>query len=118
MTAMISEVVVPLHPLERARGGDHAAFAEIVAEHESMVFSIAYHFFNDRDRAQEIAQDAFLQLYRNLDSIESPSHLVHWLRQVTTRRCIDVTRRSRLRAVSIDEVAEIEAAHHPNDPLL
>src|SRR5687767_11836363 len=104
MTAMISEVARPLHPLDRARSGDHAAFAEIVAEHESMVFSIAYHFFNDRDRAQEIAQDTFLQLYRSLLAIESPSHLVHWLRQVTTRRCIDITRRTRLRAVSIEEV--------------
>jgi RNA polymerase sigma-70 factor (ECF subfamily) len=118
MTAMISEVAVPLHPLERARSGDHAAFAEIVAEHESMVFSIAYHFFNDRDRAQEIAQDAFLQLYRSLHVIESPSHLLHWLRQVTTRRCIDITRRTRLRAVSIEEVMELEASTRPTDPLL
>ena len=105
-------------PLQRARGGDHDAFGELVAANQAMVFSIAFHFFGDRDRAADIAQDIFLQLYRNLDSISTPSHLVHWLRQVTTRRCIDEVRRARLRAVPLDEVAEFAAADRPADPLL
>lgn len=105
-------------PLQRARGGDHDAFGELVAANQAMVFSIAFHFFGDRDRAADIAQDIFLQLYRNLDSISTPSHLVHWLRQVATRRCIDEVRRARLRAVPLDEVAELAAADRPADPLL
>jgi len=105
-------------PLQRARGGDHDAFGELVAANQAMVFSIAFHFFGDRDRAADIAQDIFLQLYRNLDSISTPSHLVHWLRQVATRRCIDEVRRARLRAVPLDEVAEFAAADRPADPLL
>jgi RNA polymerase sigma-70 factor (ECF subfamily) len=83
-----------------------------------MVFSLAYHFFNDRSRAEEIAQDVFLQLFRNLGSIANASHLKHWLRQVTTRRCIDVLRGARLRAVPLDEVEEIHAGERSADPLL
>jgi len=105
-------------PLQRARGGDHDAFGELVAANQAMVFSIAFHFFGDRDRAADIAQDIFLQLYRNLESISTPAHLVHWLRQVATRRCIDEVRRSRLRAVPLDEVSELAAADRPTDPLL
>src|ERR1043165_3174582 len=101
-------------PLQRARAGDHEAFGEIVAANEAMVYSIAWHFFGDRERAADIAQDIFLQLYRNLGSISTPTHLVHWLRQVTTRRCIDEVRRSRLRAVPLEDVSEPAAA----DPLL
>lgn len=105
-------------PLERARSGDHDAFGEIVAAQQAMVFSIAFHFFGDRDRAADVAQDIFLQLYRNLESISSPAHLVHWLRQVTTRRCIDEVRRSRLRAVPLDDVMELASTDRPADPLL
>jgi RNA polymerase sigma-70 factor, ECF subfamily len=105
-------------PLERARAGDHDAFGELVAANQAMVFSIAFHFFGDRDRAADIAQDIFLQLYRNLDSISTPAHLVHWLRQVATRRCIDEVRRVRLRAVPLEEVSELAAADRPADPLL
>lgn len=105
-------------PLQRARAGDHDAFGELVAAHQAMVYSIAFHFFGDRDRAADLAQDIFLQLYRSVETISSPSHLVHWLRQVTTRRCIDEVRRARLRAVPLDEVAELAAADRPADPLL
>ena len=108
----------PENALVRAKGGDHDAFAALVAEHESMVYSLARHIVNDRQRAEEIAQDAFLQLYRNLGGIESVAHLVRWLRQVTTRRCIDHIRRSRFRAISLDEVKELEAAAKPGDPML
>lgn len=119
MTAIISEAVSePLDALTRAKGGDHDAFAEVIAEHEAMVFSVAYHVFNDRSRAEEIAQDVFLQLYRSMAGIESPSHLVHWLRQVTTRRCIDQLRRARLRPVSLEEAAELETSDRPLDPFL
>jgi RNA polymerase sigma-70 factor (ECF subfamily) len=114
---VVAEIEAP-DPLGRARQGDHDAFAELVAAHQAMVFSIAFHFFGDRDRAADIAQDIFLQLYRNLGSLNSSTHLVHWLRQVTTRRCIDEARRSRLRAVPLEDAAELTAADRPADPLL
>jgi len=104
--------------LERARCGDHDAFAELIERHEAMVFSIAYHFFNDRTRAEEIAQDVFLQMFRSLGEIESDAHLLFWLRQVTSRRCIDGMRRSRMRLVSFEEIGEVPAKPHASDPLL
>lgn len=104
--------------LTRAQGGDHDAFAEVIERHEAMVYSLAYHFFNDRGRAEEIAQDVFLQLYRNLATIESDAHLLFWLRQVTTRRCIDLTRRSRMKAVSLEDAGELRAVEKRHDALL
>ncbi|HEX7707150.1 MAG TPA: sigma-70 family RNA polymerase sigma factor [Thermoanaerobaculia bacterium] len=118
MTAIAQELVEFPTALVKAREGDHDAFAEIVEQHEAMVYSLAWNFFRDRSRAEEIAQDVFLQLFRNLASIESPSHLVFWLRQVTTRRCIDVSRRGRLRPVSLEEAGEIPARERNRDPLL
>jgi RNA polymerase sigma-70 factor (ECF subfamily) len=118
MTAIAADIDVTGLALERARDGDHDAFAQLVAGHQSMVFSIGYHFFSDRDRAAEIAQDVFLQLFRSLDAIQDGSHLTHWLRQVTSRRCIDEFRRSRFRLVSIDAAHELAAVDRPVDPFL
>ena len=94
--------------LRRAAGGDHDAFAELIREHEAMVFSIALHFFHDRPRAEEIAQEVFLQMYRRLSEIESPAHLTFWLRRVTTHRCIDNHRQTRPRLVALDGVTQPE----------
>lgn len=104
--------------LEQAKAGDHEAFALLVEEHEAMVFSLAYHFFGDRGKAEEVAQDVFLQLYRSLHAIQSESHVLFWLRQVATRRCIDQTRRTKLKAVSLDDVVELRARDEAPDPLL
>ncbi len=72
---------------------DPAAFAAIVDKHKAMVYSVAYNFFGDRTVAEDIAQDAYLELHRNLEKIESDLHLTFWLRQTVTRKCIDWTRR-------------------------
>jgi len=118
MTAFATEAACEPETLRRAQLGDHDAFAELVGEHESMVFSIAYHLLGSRDRAADVAQDVFLQLFRNVGAIAGESHLIHWLRQVTTRRCIDAMRRSRLRAVPLDDVDELQSADAVRDPLL
>jgi RNA polymerase sigma-70 factor, ECF subfamily len=118
MTAIVPEAIEFPAALTRAQAGDHDAFAELVGRHEAMVFSLAWNFFNDRSRAEEVAQDVFLQLYRNLASLETEAHVLFWLRQVTTRRCIDQVRRSRMKAVSLDDAGELRAVDRTADPFL
>jgi RNA polymerase sigma-70 factor (ECF subfamily) len=104
--------------LRRAAAGDHESFAELIHEHQDMVFSIAWHFLQDRGRAEEIAQEVFLQLYRTLAEIESPAHLTFWLRRVTSNRCIDESRRGRWRIVTLDEASDVARDADATDPLL
>jgi RNA polymerase sigma-70 factor, ECF subfamily len=86
---------------------DPSDFDGIVRQHQAMVFSIAYHFLRDRWQAEELAQEVFLHLYKNLRAIQSPAHLVYWLRKVTSHRCIDQARRLKLRPrVSLTEYLE------------
>ena len=79
--------------LERAKTGDRAAFSWMVKEYQALVFSAALHFFRNRDWAEDISQDVFLDLYRSLDTIESTEHLRAWLRRNTLNRCIDRSRK-------------------------
>ncbi len=78
--------------LERATTGDAEAFAGLVRQHQRMVYSIAWHFFRDAALAEDLAQDVFVQLSQNLGGMRSEAHLVFWLRQVATRKCIDHAR--------------------------
>ena len=93
--------------------------AAAVRDQQSMVFSIGWHFLRDRAVAEELAQDVFLQLHRNLGSIESPAHLTNWLRRVMTQRCIDHVRRARRRPrVGLDDAPELSVAAVEPDPFL
>lgn len=118
MTAAAAILSTVDDTLQRAAAGDDDSFAALIRANEEMVFSIALHFFHDRGRAEEIAQEVFLRLYRSLGEIESSSHLIYWLRRVTANRCIDESRRVRLRAVTLDDAPELTQPHIESDPLL
>lgn len=107
---------VPL--LERARAGDDQAFEQIVREHQSMVFGLACRAIRDRAAAEELAQDVFVELFRSLERLESSAHLIHWLRRVTSHRCIDWCRRNRPRVETpADEAPELSVTPASRDIL-
>ena len=93
-------------------------FAEIVRQHQSMVFSIAQHFLADRSAAEELAQDVFLQLHATLPTLKSEDHVKFWLRKVTAHRCIDYQRRRRISQISLEDAPEPVASTRSGDPFL
>ncbi len=98
---------------------DNEAFAAIIAQTEGMVFSLAFHFFRNRAIAEDLAQDAYLELFRNLHKLDSDTHLVNWLRQTVTRKCIDRSRRKKFRPhLDLDSVPEPQTEAVELDPIL
>jgi len=94
-------------------------FDGLVRLHQSMVFSLAYHFLHDRAMAEEVAQEVFWSLHRNLATVQSEAHALFWLRQATIRRAIDENRRRRRRPqVALDEVPELITRISGFDPML
>jgi RNA polymerase sigma-70 factor (ECF subfamily) len=105
--------------LWRARGGNRDAFADLLREHQSMVFSIGWNYLRDEASAEELAQEVFLELFQKIASIESPAHLIFWLRKVMTHRCIDYTRRRKNRpGVALDDVPEPASFPSVPDPFV
>lgn len=97
-----SEAWSPDELLTRASAGESAAFAALVRRYQRTVYSIALRMLSDRHRAEDLAQEVFLQLYRSLDGIGSDTHLAFWLRKVAVNRAIDRIR---------------QEARHDNEPL-
>ena len=84
-------------------------FEKLVDEHQSMVFSLALRMTGDRGLAEEIAQDVFVEMDRNLARLESVDHACFWLRRVTMSRSTDAMRRRRVRGM--DLWVEMEDVH-------
>jgi RNA polymerase sigma-70 factor (ECF subfamily) len=116
---MVTESFAQAAGVRQAAVETDRAFEAAVHEHQAMVYSVAYHFLQDHAAAEELAQEVFLALYRHWDEIRSPEHRVHWLRQVASRRCIDQSRRRKLRNhVSLEEAREPFTWMPANDPVL
>jgi RNA polymerase sigma-70 factor, ECF subfamily len=105
--------------LSRARAGEQAAFAQLVRRYQQSVYGIALRMLSDRHKAEELAQEVFLQLHRKLSDIESDAHLAFWLRKVTANRAIDLLRAEPKRdVVPIEQAANLSAEDDDEDPLL
>ena len=74
---------------------------------------------SDRHRAEDLAQEVFLQLYRTLDGIDSDTHLAFWLRKVAVNRAIDRMRmESRHDNEPLTEAVAVADEPIEDDPLL
>lgn len=114
--ALLDPAMADLHAAQR---GDPGAFARLVRGHQARIFSVALRLTGSREDAEELAQDAFVQLHGALAQVASPSHLLHWLLRTVSHRSIDRLRaRERApRLVQVDIEHEPAGADAAGDPL-
>jgi RNA polymerase sigma-70 factor (ECF subfamily) len=77
--------------------GDTAAFAAIVRRWQGPLVNLAWRFCRDRGRAEEMAQEAFLKVFRNLHLFRFDCSFHTWLYRIVTNVCLDHLRRRKVR---------------------
>lgn len=83
--------------VERCLSGQDAAWEELVKVHTRRVYSICYRFTSSDAEAQDLSQDVFLRVFKNLKSFRAGEGLfVVWLTRLTRNLLIDHYRRTRL----------------------
>jgi RNA polymerase sigma-70 factor (ECF subfamily) len=70
--------------MERVRGGDRDAFADLVDRHKDAVVSYLARLSGDRDRAEDLAQEAFLRLWQSAASYVEQGFLRAFLFRIAT----------------------------------
>jgi RNA polymerase sigma factor (sigma-70 family) len=88
--------------IDRVLGGDVAAYASLVAKHKNLVFSIALKILNNREDAEEVAQDCFLKVFQALKTFEKKSKFSTWLYRIVYNAAISKTRKKKLEVVPMD----------------
>jgi len=96
--------------VSRARGGDLDAFGAIVARFQDMALAYAYSVIGDFHLAEDAAQEAFINAYRQLDALREPDAFPGWFRRIVFKHCDRIKRRKRLQTVPLESVAELASA--------
>jgi len=107
------------HPQERewvlaAQRGDELAFSRLVKLHQRSAYHWAYRMVHTHDAADDVAQEAFVRLYRALGRIDAERPLSPWLCRVVINLATNYLRRQKTR-ISIDENPGMEAVISPDD---
>ena len=107
--------------IERARGHDAEALAEIYRRYVRRVFGLCRYMLDSRENAEDATSEVFLKLQRSIESYDGSIPFPRWLLRVAGNQCIDVLRRrQRGRKVIVeveDGAAAIEAASSEPSPL-
>jgi len=87
--------------------GDRTAFQQLFERHIGAVIGFAMQFVGTRARAEELAQDVFLQIYRTRDRYVPRARFRTWLYRMVTNACLSEVRRPDVRArVAIGPTSE------------
>src|SRR5436309_14580291 len=100
--------------VQAAKGGDVAAFEELVKRYDRNVFRIAQHITQNREDAEDVVQDAFLKAYQNLGQFQGNSKFYTWLVRIAVNEALmKLRKRKSDKTVSMDEDVETEDGSVP-----
>jgi RNA polymerase sigma-70 factor (ECF subfamily) len=98
--------------VERAQRGDEQAFATLYQLHNKRVYSVCLRMTKDVAEAEDLAQEAFIQVFRNLNSFRGNSAFATWLYRVAVNTVLmKLRRRKSPPLVSLDEPV---SSHSPS----
>gem|GEM_PF-2349558 len=95
-----------------AKNGDIHAFEILVDKFRGMAVGYAYSILKDYHYAEDVAQEAFVQAYFKLNTLQSPEAFPSWLRKIVFSQCEHLYRKSRLPVLPLDDVLEVQSKEY------
>ncbi|HEX6718070.1 MAG TPA: sigma-70 family RNA polymerase sigma factor, partial [Pyrinomonadaceae bacterium] len=90
----------------RTRNGDADAYAEIVRRFQDMAVGYGYAVLGDFQSAEDAAQEAFLEAYRDLANLREPVAFPGWFRRIVFKQCDRILRRKSVAMIPIDSIED------------
>lgn len=86
--------------VRRAQSAEKAerniAFDHLVRDYQGMVYAIAYSKLSDKQLAEDVAQDAFLAAYKQIDALNDVAAFPSWLKRIVMTKADRITRRPQM----------------------
>jgi RNA polymerase sigma-70 factor, ECF subfamily len=83
--------------IRAAQRGDQDAFEQLVRAYDQSVLRLAMNLLRSPEDARDVYQEAFLRVYRNLDSFRFDCSFHTWLYRIVTNICLDQLRKRKVR---------------------
>lgn len=90
-----------LATIRKAQAGDERAFARLVKDYESVVYSFAYKVCHDKEKAEEAWQDTFVNVFRKLKQFDGESKFTTWLYAIVVNNCRMKHRHTKLEQATV-----------------
>ena len=93
--------------IQACLNGQQELFEELVARYKNLVYSIILRKTNDSEEANDLAQDVFLKVYKNLGSYSTEFKFSTWIMRITTNHIIDFHRKRKQETLPLESAASV-----------
>ncbi|MCL2572943.1 MAG: sigma-70 family RNA polymerase sigma factor [Defluviitaleaceae bacterium] len=83
--------------------GEKNSFEELVSRYKNLVYSVVLRMVTDKEDANDLAQEVFIKIYRNLEKYSEEYKFSTWTIRIATNHVIDWRRKKKYETVSIDD---------------
>lgn len=94
--------------IKAAQAGDQDAFGQLVRAYDQSVLRLAMNLLRSPEDAQDVYQEAFLRVYRNINNFRFDCSFHTWLYRIVTNLCLDQMRRRKVRREEPTVIATTE----------
>jgi RNA polymerase sigma factor (sigma-70 family) len=88
--------------IERILRGDSTAFRELVERHKDYAFTVSLRILNNREEAEEAAQDAFVRAYNALATFNRAAKFSTWLYRIVVNCALTVQQKRKMRTEDLE----------------
>mgnify|MGYP000046774126 FL=1 len=75
--------------IENLRSGNQAAFSLLIDDYQQKVFHTCISFVPNKEDAEDIAQEVFLEVYKSIGKFKGNSKLSTWIYKICTNKCLE-----------------------------
>ncbi|HEU5148155.1 MAG TPA: RNA polymerase sigma factor [Chryseosolibacter sp.] len=108
--------------VEKAGNGDVQAFRQLVERHQAFVYRVAYRFVGNVAEAEDVTQECFIRLWKNLHRYRRDIKLTTWLYKIATNLCLDFLKsrqnRTTKRMLKLDDYGDMPHVSPADQPLI
>lgn len=105
----------PEELVDRLRTGDERAFEQLVEEYRERVYRVAWRILRDDEDAEDVAQETFIKVFRNIGRFEGRSSLYTWIYRITVNIALNRIKRDKFRRmVPLGDMIRGDSRPHSN----